>query len=336
MKILVTGGAGYIGSHTVALLLEAGHQVAIVDNLSNSHAAVIDRLAAISGRRPAFHQVDLCDLGAIEAVVATEKPEAVIHFAAHKAVAESVAHPLAYYTNNVGGMLNLLECMQRHKVHQLVFSSSATVYGEPETVPLPETAPLHPINPYGQTKLIGEQLLSDLAASDQAWRITSLRYFNPVGAHPSGEIGEDPTGIPDNLLPFIAQVASGRRKQLKVFGNDYDTPDGTGVRDYVHVMDVAAGHLAALTHLPNHGHDIYNLGTGQGSSVLEVIHAFEAASGHKVPYEVAPRRAGDPASCYADVSKAASGLDWRATHNLAQACADVWRWQTNHPRGYAD
>ncbi|HUC86939.1 MAG TPA: UDP-glucose 4-epimerase GalE, partial [Candidatus Saccharimonadales bacterium] len=289
MKILVTGGAGYIGSHTVVELLQAGHDPVIVDNLSNSHPEAIDHIEHICGKRPAFHQVDLCDKAALTTVFEQEDIDAVIHFAALKAVGESVEQPLRYYTNNLVSTFNLLECMQQHKIYQLIFSSSAAVYGPPKKLPIPETAALQPINPYGRTKAMAEQILGDLAASNPAWRITSLRYFNPVGAHESGEIGEDPMGPPENLVPFVAQVASGRRPQLQIFGDDYDTPDGTGVRDYVHVMDIAAGHTAALTHLPKSGHAIYNLGTGHGNSVLEVITAFESASGKTIPHSVAPR-----------------------------------------------
>ncbi len=336
MKILVTGGAGYIGSHTSIELLEAGHDVAILDDLSNSHEEAIKRIGTITGRKPAFHKISLNDAAATDAVIAKEKPQAVIHFAGHKAVGESVAHPLDYYQNNIAGTLNLLASLQQHDVRELVFSSSATVYGDPETLPIPETAAIHPANPYGQTKAMIEQILTDLAASDPAWRIISLRYFNPIGAHPSGQIGEDPLGVPENLVPLIAQVASGRRQQLKVFGNDYDTPDGTGIRDYVHVMDIAAGHINALEHLPKHGRLACNLGSGSGSSVLEVIAAFEKACGQKIPYTIAPRRAGDIARCYADITKAKTELHWKPTRNIAQACADVWNWQIKNPRGYLD
>jgi UDP-glucose 4-epimerase len=334
MKILVTGGAGYIGSHTVVELLQEGHDAVILDNLSNSRREAIDHIEKICGKRPAFYEVDLCDKAATEAVFAKEAIDAVIHFASLKAVGESVEHPLSYYTNNLVSTFNLLECMQHHKIYQLIFSSSAAVYGPPRKLPIAESAELQPINPYGQTKAMLEQILADLAASDGSWRIISLRYFNPVGAHTSGEIGEDPMGTPENLVPFVAQVASGRLPKLQIFGDDYDTPDGTGVRDYVHVMDVAAGHITALTHLPKSGHEVYNLGTGQGNSVLEVIKAFEAASGKTIPYTITDRRPGDAASYYADAAKAADKLDWKATRDLNQACVDAWRWQTKYPRGY--
>jgi UDP-glucose 4-epimerase len=333
MNILVTGGTGYIGSHTVVALIEAGHHVVIVDNLSNSKAEVVNRLEHITGTRPIFYQADLCDQPALEAIFNDHDIVAVIHFAGLKAVGESVAHPLHYYHNNLVSTLNLLEAMRRHKVYRLIFSSSATVYGSAKTVPVTETAAIHPINPYGQTKAMVEQILQDLAASDPHWQLSLLRYFNPIGAHPSGLIGEDPNGIPNNLLPFVAQVAVGKLPWLNIFGNDYNTPDGTGVRDYIHVVDLAAGHLAALTHL-RPGCVAYNLGTGRGHSVLEAIQAMEAASHKTIPHHFAPRRAGDPASLYADPAKAARELKWQAKLTLTQACADQWNWQSHNPNGY--
>ncbi len=333
MKILVTGGTGYIGSHTAVALIEAGHEVVIVDNLSNSKAEVINRLEKITGTRPVFYKADLCDRPALEAIFGDHTIEAVIHFAGLKAVGESVERPLHYYHNNLISTINLLETMQKHGSHQLIFSSSATVYGQPKTMPVTEAAPIQPINPYGQTKAMIEQMLQDLAVSDPRWHISLLRYFNPIGAHPSGLIGEDPNDIPNNLLPFITQVAVGKLPKLKIFGNDYKTPDGTGVRDYIHVMDLAAGHLAALTHLQP-GCAAYNLGTGHGSSVLEAIKAVEAASHKAIAREFAPRRAGDPPTLYADPTKAARELNWQAKLDLTQACADQWNWQSKNPGGY--
>ncbi|WP_346959677.1 UDP-glucose 4-epimerase GalE [uncultured Arthrobacter sp.] len=336
MKVLVTGGAGYIGSHTTLSLLEEGHEVVVLDNLMNSNAESLRRVEQLTGKSVDFREVDLLDAPAVDAVFAEGGFEAVIHFAGLKAVGESVEKPLMYYQNNVVGTLNLLHSMDAAGVRRLVFSSSATVYGASEEVPLIEKAPLDATNPYGRTKEQIEDILSDLGAADPRWSIALLRYFNPVGAHESGLIGEDPSGIPNNLLPFVAQVAVGRREKVMVFGNDYPTPDGTGVRDYIHVMDLAAGHLAALGYLGNRvGVYRWNLGTGRGSSVLEVIEAFGKAAGHPVPYEFAPRRPGDAAVSYADPSAALADLGWSAHRNLAQMCEDHWRWQSRNPQGYA-
>ncbi|WP_445153920.1 UDP-glucose 4-epimerase GalE [Arthrobacter sp. Hor0625] len=336
MKVLVTGGAGYIGSHTTLSLLEEGHDVVVLDNLMNSSAESLRRVEQLTGRSVDFRKVDLLDASALDAVFAEGGFEAVIHFAGLKAVGESVAKPLMYYTNNVAGTLNLLHSMEAAGVRRLVFSSSATVYGASEEVPLVEKAPLDATNPYGRTKEQIEDILSDLGEADPRWSIALLRYFNPVGAHESGLIGEDPSGIPNNLLPFVAQVAVGRRDKVRVFGNDYPTPDGTGVRDYIHVMDLAAGHLAALGYIAGRpGVYRWNLGTGRGSSVLEVIEAFGEAAGHPVPYEFAPRRPGDAAVSYADPSAALADLGWSAHRNLAQMCEDHWRWQSRNPQGYA-
>jgi UDP-glucose 4-epimerase len=335
MRILVTGGAGYIGSHTCVELLKAGYEVVVVDNLSNSKEEAIHRVEEISHGRVEFHQVDLVDEAGLEAVFRRGRVEAVIHFAGLKAVGESVAQPLRYYHNNVTGTLVLLKVMGAHGVKDLVFSSSCTVYGEPQRVPVTEDFPLSATNPYGRTKLIIEDMLRDLYAADPSWNVALLRYFNPVGAHPSGRIGEDPNGIPNNLLPYIAQVAVGRLKQLSVFGGDYPTPDGTGVRDYIHVVDLATGHLKALEKLRQKpGVVAYNLGTGRGNSVLEVVAAFERASGREIPYRIVARRPGDVALTYADPSKAQRELGWRAELGLDEMCADVWRWQENNPNGY--
>ncbi|GAB3539436.1 UDP-glucose 4-epimerase GalE [Arthrobacter tecti] len=336
MKILVTGGSGYIGSHTTLALLEAGHDVVVVDNLYNSSEAALKRVEELAGRQLTFHKVDLLDEHALDAVFDAEPIDAVVHFAGLKAVGESVERPLFYYHNNVGGTLNLLRVMDRHDVRTLVFSSSATVYGAPEEVPLIEKMPLDATNPYGRTKEQIEDILSDVGAADGRWNIALLRYFNPVGAHESGRIGEDPTGIPNNLLPFVAQVAVGRREKVMVFGNDYPTPDGTGIRDYIHVVDLAGGHVAALSYLTTHsGVHRWNLGTGNGSSVLEVLAAFSTAAGHQIPYEFAPRRPGDAAVSYADPSSALADLGWSAHRSLDQMCEDHWRWQKNNPQGYA-
>jgi UDP-glucose 4-epimerase len=335
MKVLVTGGAGYIGSHTVLCLLEAGNEVVVLDNLVNSSAESLRRVEELTGRHPKFIELDLLDATGVDALFAEGGFDAVIHFAGLKAVGESVAKPLMYYKNNVVGTLNLLTSMDKHGVRTLVFSSSATVYGASEEVPLIEKMPLDATNPYGRTKEQIEDILSDLGHADSTWRVALLRYFNPVGAHESGRIGEDPTGVPNNLLPFVAQVAVGRRDKVMVFGNDYPTPDGTGVRDYIHVMDLAAGHLAALNYLPSHeGVFRWNLGTGNGSSVLEVIHAFGEAAGKGVPFEFAPRRPGDAAVSYADPSAALADLGWSAHRNLARMCEDHWRWQRENPNGY--
>ena len=335
MTILITGGTGYIGAHICVVLIENGFDVAILDNYSNSSPAVLNRIARITGTRPRAYAADLLDSAAVENIFRKERIEAVIHLAGLKAVGESVAKPLEYYHNNLGGTLELCRVMREHRVKTLVFSSSATVYGMPERVPISEDAPLDATNPYGRTKLMQEQILRDLAASDPEWSIPLLRYFNPIGAHPSGLIGEDPKGIPNNLMPYITQVAVGRLPRLRVFGNDYPTPDGTGVRDYIHVMDLARGHLAALRHALNHrGAEAYNLGTGRGYSVLEVVKAFEQASGLSIPYEFAPRRPGDIAVCYADPGKAQNILGWKAELGIADMCADAWRWQKNNPNGY--
>lgn len=336
MKVLVTGGAGYIGSHMVLCLLEAGHDVVVLDNLANSSPESLARVAELTGKHPEFVEMDLLDAAGVDSLFASSGFSAVIHFAGLKAVGESVAEPLRYYQNNIVGTLNLLASMDRHGVRSLVFSSSATVYGASEEVPLIEKMPLDATNPYGRTKEQIEDILTDLGAADNTWRIALLRYFNPVGAHESGRIGEDPTGVPNNLLPFVAQVAVGRREKVMVFGNDYPTPDGTGVRDYIHVMDLAAGHLAALSYLDSHeGVFTWNLGTGNGSSVLEVIRAFGDAAGKPIPFEFAERRPGDAAVSYADPSAALADLGWSARRNLAQMCADHWRWQENNPNGYA-
>lgn len=335
MKVLVTGGAGYIGSHTTLCLLEDGHEVVVLDNLMNSSSESVQRVQELTGQEISFRNADLLDVAAVDRIFAEGGFEAVIHFAGLKAVGESVDKPLMYYKNNVVGTLNLLEGMEKAGVRRLVFSSSATVYGASEHVPLIEKSPLDAANPYGRTKEQIEDILSDLSAADPRWSIALLRYFNPVGAHESGRIGEDPRGIPNNLLPFVAQVAVGRREKVMVFGNDYPTPDGTGVRDYIHVMDLAAGHLAALRHVGmNSGVFRWNLGTGRGSSVLEVIEAFGVAAGHGIPYEFAARRPGDAAISYADASAALADLGWSARRNLAQMCEDHWRWQSSNPLGY--
>ncbi len=336
MKILVTGGAGYIGSHTGLELLQAGHEVTVIDNLSNSKEESLRRIQELTGKELAFHRLDLADAAGLKALLAAGKIEAVIHFAGLKAVGESVSRPLDYYRNNVTGTLVLLEAMAEAGVKKLVFSSSATVYGEPEVVPYHEDLPTGmPTNPYGRSKLMVEEVLGDLAHSDERWAVGLLRYFNPVGAHESGRIGEDPQGIPNNLLPYIAQVAVGRLEKLSVFGGDYPTRDGTGVRDYIHVVDLARGHLAALDYLPDQtGVFTWNLGTGRGYSVLEMVRAFEQASGRAVPYEIVARRAGDIAEYWSDPSKAERELGWRAERGLEQMMADTWRWQSMNPEGY--
>lgn len=326
--ILVTGGAGYIGSHTVVELLSAGQEVLILDNLCNSKASVLERIVRITGRTPKFAQCDIRDRAALRELFATHRFSAVIHFAGLKAVGESVSQPLRYYDNNVTGSLVLFECMAQAGVKNLVFSSSATVYGDPHAVPIREDFPLSATNPYGRSKLIIEDMLRDIARSDESWRIILLRYFNPVGAHASGLIGEDPAGIPNNLMPFVAQVAHGKLRELSVFGNDYPTPDGTGVRDYIHVVDLAKGHLAALNALePVREPLAVNLGTGRGYSVLEMVEAFGKASERPIPYRIAPRRPGDIAQCYADPTLAHERLGWRASLGVEQMCQDTWRWQ---------
>lgn len=329
MKILVTGGMGYIGSHTVVELLAAGHEVVALDNLSNAKASVQQRVERIAGKSFTFVDADVRDRAAVEAVFAAHRIDSVIHFAGLKAVGESVEQPLRYYDNNVTGSLVLFECMAQAGVKSLVFSSSATVYGDPASVPILEHFPLSATNPYGRSKLMIEEMLRDLYKADPSWSIALLRYFNPVGAHASGLIGEEPNGIPNNLVPYIAQVADGSRERLSVYGSDYPTPDGTGLRDYIHVVDLALGHLATLSKLATgSGIFTYNLGTGRGNSVLEMVRAFEAASGRPVPYQLVARRPGDIAACYADASLAERELGWKALRNVEQMCADSWRWQT--------
>jgi UDP-glucose 4-epimerase len=334
--ILLTGATGFIASHTWLALLAAGYRVLGVDNFSNSSPEVLARLKTLGGVTPDFIQADVCDAAAVDAVFAREPIDAVVHFAAFKAVGESTSKPLAYYANNLNGLLTVCQAMERHGCKALVFSSSATVYGKPESLPIREDAALSATNPYGATKLMGETVLRDLQTADTAWAIATLRYFNPVGAHESGLIGEDPRGIPNNVMPFISQVAVGKRARLSIFGNDYDTVDGTGVRDFIHVSDLAEGHVAALRYLlDGKGSIVANLGTGHGSSVLELVRAFEQASGRSVPFEIAPRRPGDIDACYADPSRANRLLGWRATRNLQTMCADSWRWQNLNPNGFA-
>jgi UDP-glucose 4-epimerase len=334
-RILVTGGAGYIGSHTVLELLGAGHDVVVLDNLSNASPEALARVAALAGRPAPLVVGDLRDEALLDRVLSAHRFDAVVHFAGLKAVGESVASPLAYYDNNVAGTVTLLRALDAAGVRRLVFSSSATVYGDPRSVPIREDAPTGPTNPYGRTKWMIEFILRDLAAADPRWSIGNLRYFNPVGAHPSGRIGEDPQGIPNNLMPFIAQVAVGRRERLSVYGGDWPTPDGTGVRDYIHVVDLARGHLAALDRtLAASGCWSVNLGTGNGYSVLDVVRAFERACGRPIPYAIVERRPGDVAACYADPSQAAELLGWRAQLGIDAMCADSWRWQSANPNGY--
>lgn len=338
-RVLLTGGAGYIGSHSCLAFSDAGYEVSLLDNFCNSSPIVIDRLEKILGYRPRVHETDIRDAQAVQRVLHTEGPDAVVHFAGLKAVGESVKLPLHYYDNNVAGTLSLLAAMQASGIHQLVFSSSATVYGDPASVPITEDFPRSATNPYGRSKLIVEDMLMDLAASDPAWKIALLRYFNPVGAHESGAIGENPSGIPNNLMPFVAQVAVGRREKLSVFGGDYDTCDGTGVRDYIHVVDLAKGHVSALGALKTLSDDkplIVNLGTGTGYSVLELVKAFEAASGREVPFEIVGRRPGDVAQCYADPSYARDTLAWEAQFGIQRMCEDAWRWQSQNPEGFSD
>ena len=334
--VLLTGATGYIASHTWLALEGAGFHVVGVDNFSNSSPAVLERLHRLSGSAPEFVRADVCDGAALDRVFERRRFDAVVHFAAFKAVGESVARPLDYYANNVGGLVTLCGAMQRHRCRRMVFSSSATVYGRPQSLPIREDAPLAASNPYGSTKLIGESLLRELGASDSQWRSACLRYFNPVGAHESGLIGEDPRGTPNNLMPYVTQVAVGRREALQVFGNDYATPDGTGVRDYIHVTDLAAGHVAALHWLLSNDTSLtVNLGTGRGYSVLDVVRAFERASGRSIPYRFAPRRAGDVDAVYADPALAHALLGWRAERDLATMCEDSWRWQRMNPEGFA-
>lgn len=337
MNILVTGGAGYIGSITTVQLLAAGLNAVILDNFANSKPAVLARIERVAGRAPVFVQGDVRDRVLLERVLGERQIDAVIHFAGLKAVGESVSMPLAYYDTNVHGTVQLLEAMHAANVRTMVFSSSATVYGEAAKMPLHEELPTSATNPYGRTKLMIEQILADVAASDPSWSMTALRYFNPVGAHESGLIGEDPQGVPNNLMPYIAQVAVGRLPRLRVFGDDYPTPDGTGVRDYIHVVDLADGHLAALRYAHGRrGMHVFNLGTGRGNSVLEMLAAFGRACGRELPYEVVPRRPGDVAACWADPTRAEQTLGWRAARTLDQMCADAWRWQSMNPGGYAD
>ena len=339
MNVLVTGGAGFIGSHTCLELLVAGHQVVVVDNLCNSSEKSLQRVMALAGKKLAFHKVDIRDRAALDAVFKNEGPiDAVIHFAALKAVGESTRLPLTYYENNIIGTLQLCEVMEANHCRNIVFSSSATVYGDPASVPIREDFPTPgATNPYGWTKLMMEQIFRDLQKSKPEWNIILLRYFNPIGAHPSGQIGEDPAGIPNNLLPYVAQVAVGRLASLSIYGSDYPTHDGTGVRDYIHVVDLALGHLKALDKLAvNPGLAVYNLGTGTGYSVLDVVKAFEAASGRKIPYSLQPRRPGDIAECWADPAKAKAELGWAATRDLKTMCEDTWRWQSQNPKGYSE
>ncbi|MGC1816192.1 MAG: UDP-glucose 4-epimerase GalE [Casimicrobiaceae bacterium] len=336
--ILLTGGTGYIGSHTCFELMGAGYRTVLLDNLCNSSPVVVDRIAKITGTRPAFVEGDVRDRAVLDRVFAEHPIAAVVHFAGLKAVGESVARPLAYYANNVCGTATLLQAMEARGLGRIVFSSSATVYGMATRMPLTESSPTGPVNPYGHSKLMIEQLLQDLARSDARWRVLCLRYFNPVGAHESGMIGEDPRNIPNNLMPYVAQVAVGRLPRLRVFGNDYPTPDGTGVRDYIHVTDLARGHVAALRRLMGEDpieHPAVNLGTGRGQSVLEVVRAFEAASARPIPYDIVERREGDVAVSYADAGLALRYLGWKAERDLAAMCADAWRWQAANPRGYA-
>jgi UDP-glucose 4-epimerase len=337
MKILATGGAGYIGSHTCLELLQAGYEVVVADNLSNSKVESLKRVERIAGRSLCFYRVDLLDKAALASVFRSHEIDAVIHFAGLKAVSESTQIPLRYYYNNITGTLTLCEVMEEFGVQTIVFSSSATVYGNPQKVPITEDFPLSATNPYGRTKLLIEEILRDVRVAEPGWQIALLRYFNPVGAHESGEIGEDPNGIPNNLFPYIAQAAVGKLKELAVFGNDYPTPDGTGVRDYIHVVDLAQGHLKALEKLRTKpGLVIYNLGTGCGYSVLEAIAAFSKACRRPIPYKIVGRRPGDVAISYADPSLAQRELGWRTTRGLAEMCADAWRWQVTNPSGYAD
>jgi UDP-glucose 4-epimerase len=335
MAILVTGGAGYIGSHTCVELLNAGYQIIVLDNFSNSKPESLKRVKEITGKDFTFYEVDLLDRNGVEEVFATNQIEAVIHFAGLKAVGESIEIPLHYYHNNINGTLILCGVMKKNGVKNLVFSSSATVYGMPERVPITEDFPLSAVNPYGRTKLMIEEILRDLYVADPSWSFALLRYFNPIGAHESGSIGEDPNGIPNNLMPFITQVAIGKLRELKVFGNDYETVDGTGVRDYIHVVDLALGHLTALEKvMTSNGAEAYNLGTGTGYSVLEIVSAFEKASGMKVPYQIGNRRPGDVGVCYADPSKAKAILGWAAKRGIEDMCRDSWRWQEKNPNGY--
>ncbi len=338
MKILVTGGAGYIGSHTCVELLNAGYEVVVMDNLYNASEKALDRVEQITGKKLTFYKTDMLDRDGVHEIFEKESIDAVIHFAGLKAVGESVVKPIEYYYNNMAGTLILCDEMRNHGVKNIIFSSSATVYGDPAQIPITEECPKGtPTNPYGWTKSMLEQVLTDIHTADPEWNVILLRYFNPIGAHKSGLIGEDPKGIPNNLLPYIAQVAIGKLKQLSVFGNDYPTPDGTGVRDYIHVVDLAKGHVAAIKKLADkEGVSIYNLGTGKGYSVMDVLHAFERACGHEIPYVVKPRRAGDIATCYSKCDKAAKELGWTAQYDIDEMCADSWNWQQKNPNGYND
>ena len=338
MAILVTGGAGYIGSHTVVELQNAGYDVVVVDNLCNSSEKALDRVSKITGKPVKFYKADILDRDAMNEVFDKEEIDSCIHFAGLKAVGESVAKPWEYYENNIAGTLTLVDVMRKHNVKNIIFSSSATVYGDPAIIPITEECPKGQCtNPYGWTKSMLEQILTDIQKADPEWNVVLLRYFNPIGAHKSGLIGEDPKGIPNNLLPYVAQVAIGKLQCINVFGNDYDTPDGTGVRDYIHVVDLARGHVKAIQKLADKdGVNIYNLGTGKGYSVLDVIHAFEKACGKKLPYVIKPRRAGDIATCYSKCDKAAAELGWTAQYDIDEMCADSWNWQTKNPNGYND
>lgn len=335
MKVLLTGGAGYIASHTAVELIKAGHEVIIADNFCNSKKEVMNRLKEITGVDIPLYEVDVADNAAVEKIFSENEIDAVIHFAGLKAVGESVSIPLKYYRNNIDTTLTLLDVMQKHNVNNFVFSSSATVYGVPEKLPLVEGMPTSCTNPYGWTKLMNEQILTDVAHANKELSIVILRYFNPIGAHESGLIGEDPNGIPNNLMPYISQVAIGRREKLSVYGNDYDTPDGTGVRDYIHVVDLAKGHVSAIEYANEHkGTEIFNLGTGNGYSVLEMVNSFSKINNVDVPYEIAPRRAGDIAACYANADKAFEKMHWKAEKTLDEMCKDTWKWQTKNPTGY--
>ncbi len=335
MNILVTGGAGYIGSHTCVQLLEAGHSIVVLDNLDNSCEESLNRVKKITGKDFKFYKVDLLNYEETNRVFEENKIDAVIHFAGLKAVGESVAMPLRYYHNNITGTLNLCDIMSKHNVKKIVFSSSATVYGDPEIIPITENSPLHATNPYGRTKLFIEEIFRDLYVSDNQWDIALLRYFNPIGAHSSGEIGEDPNGIPNNLLPYISKVAIGKLECLSVFGNDYDTPDGTGVRDYIHVVDLANAHVKAVEKITNNvGVVTYNVGTGKGYSVMDIVKAFSKACGHDINYKIAPRRPGDISTCYADPTKAREELGFVAEKTLDDMCRDTWNWQSKNPNGY--
>lgn len=338
MKILLTGGAGYIGSHTIIELDKAGYSVAVVDNLYNSDLKALQRVGEIIGKDIPFYKVDIRDAEGLSKAFEAEKPDAVIHFAGLKAVGESVAKPLEYYHNNMTGTFVLLDVMRKHGCKNIIFSSSATVYGDPAQIPITEDCPKgHCTNPYGQTKSMLEEVLMDVQKADPEWNVVLLRYFNPIGAHQSGRIGENPNGIPNNLMPYITQVAVGKRAELGVFGNDYDTPDGTGVRDYIHVCDLAAGHVCALKAIQRHcGLGIYNLGTGHGYSVLDVVKAFQEANGVLVPYSIKPRRPGDIATCYCNPAKAKAELGWEAQYGIFEMCRDSWNWQKNNPNGYED